>query len=238
MGRVKQILEGLANLSLIVLTVVVLTGRLPVVSGSGSGAAPQDPNAPTDPEAAHVTAELPSYLPIPSQRVVLLEFFDFQCPYCDQFDKRTVGELETQLVQTGRLEYVPVHFPLDAIHPDAVMAAQAAECANAHGKFRDMRKLLFANAQQLAQPNLIKFAAELGISKPIFASCLSDESTKERVRQHINLAESVGVVSTPTIMVGVAEPNSRRIRIQKTHRGAVSFSAIAATVEAVAKTLE
>ena len=116
MGRVRQTLEGLANLSLIVLTAMVITGRVPVVLGSGS--APPNPNAPIDPENAYVTAELPSYLPVPNQRVVLLEFFDFQCPFCDQFDKRTVGELETKLVQTGRLAYVPVHFPLDAIHPD------------------------------------------------------------------------------------------------------------------------
>ena len=236
MGRVRQTLEGLANLSLIVLTVMVITGRVPAVRGSGS--APLDPNAPIDPETAHVTAELPSYVPVPNQRVVLLEFFDFQCPFCDQFDKKTVGELETKLVQTGKLAYVPVHFPLDAIHPEAVMAAQAAECANAHGKFRDMRKALFANAKQLTEPNIINLAVELGISKSVFTSCLADESTKARVRQYMDLAESVGVVSTPTTMVGVAEPNSRRIRIQKTHRGAVSFSAIAATVDAVTKTLE
>src|SRR5438876_1044010 len=89
-------------------------------------------------------------------RLVLVEFSDFQCPFCARHAKQTLPQIEREYVQTGKLLYVMRNLPLEAIHPDAFRAASAAECAGAQGNYWQMHEKLFGHRQALSAADLAR----------------------------------------------------------------------------------
>jgi len=85
------------------------------------------------------------------QTVILIEFSGFECPFCEKYSKETFGLIDQKFVATGQLRYAFRHFPLEQMHPNALAAAEAAECASNQGKFWEMRGLLFTNQKDLSQ---------------------------------------------------------------------------------------
>jgi protein-disulfide isomerase/uncharacterized membrane protein len=143
--------------------------------------------------------------------VTIVEFSDFQCPACLQADR----DLSDLTQARGDVRLVVRHFPLDArctdgvtrgIHPDACLAACAAECAGDQGRFWDYHDRLFENQSTLARDNLFRFARELQLDVSAFRSCLDDPATLERVRQDVARASAHDVKSTPTLFI-----NGRRV---------------------------
>ena len=94
--------------------------------------------------------------------VVLIEYADFQCPYCGQFARQILPEIEKRYVSTGKLRVVFRHMPLQEIHPQAVMAAETAECARQQGKFWQVHDALFAD-QRLDEASLVEKARTNGV---------------------------------------------------------------------------
>src|SRR4051794_7424651 len=91
-------------------------------------------------------------------KVVVIEYSDFQCPYCGKFARETFANVEQKYIAPGRVRYVFRNFPLDESHPKAFKAADAAECANQQGKFWEMHAQLFANQQALDPGDLASHA--------------------------------------------------------------------------------
>ena len=135
--------------------------------------------------------------------VTVIEFSDFQCPYCQQHFTDTQPVLDENFVDTGRVNWVFKHFPLD-IHPQAPAAAVASECAAEQGQFWEMHHLLFENVESwsVSEPNpvFVGLAEELGLDTGAFESCLADPAIAERVDSDLN--EGAQFVSgTPTFIV-------------------------------------
>ncbi len=93
------------------------------------------------------------------------------------------------------------HFPLEASHPHALDAAQAAECAGAQGKFWEMHKLLFEHQSHLKRQHLRGYAEQLGLDVPLFVSEMDDDVYLQRVREHIDGGKRSHVKSTPGFFV-------------------------------------
>jgi len=132
--------------------------------------------------------------------VVLIEYADFQCPYCSQFARRTLPEIEKRYVSTGKVRVVFKHMPLQEIHPQAVMAAEAAECARQQGKFWQVHDALFAD-QRLDEASLVEKVRTSGVGLEQFSACVRG-SGGARVKQDLAAARALGLAVTPTFLIG------------------------------------
>jgi len=133
--------------------------------------------------------------------LVIVEFSDFQCPYCRLHQKNTLPALVDKYVSTGKSKYVMVDFPL-GFHAHAEPAAIAAACANNQGHFWEMHDLLFENQSRLEDASFAKSAATLDLDQSKFAQCMQDSKTAALVREHVRLGESMGVHGTPDFFIG------------------------------------
>ena len=87
-----------------------------------------------------------------SAAVILVEFADFQCPYCAQHTIQTMPRIKKELIEPGIVSYAYFHFPVERLHPDAFKASEAAECAGRQGKYWEMHEMLFAKQSALVRP--------------------------------------------------------------------------------------
>ena len=129
--------------------------------------------------------------------VKIMEFFDYQCPYCGS----TIPALhETLKNNSGQVQLILKHNPL-AIHPDSMLAHQAALAAGEQGRFWEMHDLLFAHQRKLKLPDLLDYARQLHLNLPLFQKRLESGYYKAAVEQDIALADALGVDGTPTFFI-------------------------------------
>ena len=130
--------------------------------------------------------------------VVMIEYGDFECPACGQA-YFVVKELESTFGDT--LAVVFRHFPLATVHPHAALAAEAAEAAHAQKRFWEMHDLLFENQRRLSVPDLLAYAATLGLDGARFARELSEHKHADKVHDDFMSGVRAGVSGTPTFFV-------------------------------------
>jgi protein-disulfide isomerase len=149
--------------------------------------------------------------------VVLVEFSDYQCPFCARIGP-TISKLRD--AYGDRVRFVWKDFPLTSIHPLAFKAAEAAHCAGDQGKYWEYHDRLFANQQQMQVSALKKHAADLGMDATAFGACLDAGKHADRVRDGLQSGSRLGVRSTPSVFI-----NGRLVR------GAQSYEAFEALIE-------
>jgi protein-disulfide isomerase len=159
-------------------------------------------------------------------KVVVVEFSDFQCPFCSRFARDTIPQVETNYVETGKVKYVFGDFPLESIHKDAFKAAEAASCAGEQSKFWEMHDQLFANQAKLKPENLPEHADAIGLDKTKFQQCLDTQKQAPSIRKIMAQAGNAGVTGTPTLMIGVLQPNSSKVKVLRVLKGAQPFAAV------------
>jgi len=130
--------------------------------------------------------------------VTVVEYGDFECPNCKQAAPTAKLLLERY---ADRVRLVYRHFPLQEVHPHALLAAQAAEAAGAQGKFWSMHDLLFENQPHLKQRQLRSYAEKLELDMERYDSEMKDELYLQRVREHIEGGNRSGVRATPTFYI-------------------------------------
>ena len=150
-------------------------------------------------------------------RVTVVEYGDFECPYCGQAEP-VVREL---LAGFGDVRYVWRHLPLTDVHPQAQQAAEAAEAAAAQGAFWEMHDLMLAAGGQLRMRDLIGYAEDIGLDVERFRADLREHTGAARVAEDVDSADLSGVSGTPTFFI-----NGRR------HYGAYDIATLSAAVRA------
>jgi protein-disulfide isomerase len=134
--------------------------------------------------------------------VTLVEFSDYQCPFCQRFFATTLSAIKKQYVDTGKVRYVFRDFPLDQMHPQARKAAEAAHCAGELGKYWEMHDVLFQNQKALAPPQLAEHARTVGVDGAKFEECLSSGRHGARVERGLREGSTLGIQGTPSFVVG------------------------------------
>lgn len=130
--------------------------------------------------------------------VAVVEYADFECPKC----KQAAGGVELLLARLGHhVQLAFRHFPIESIHPHALLAAQASECAGAQGKFWEMHDVLFENQVRLELPHLFEYATLLGLDMARFESEMRDQTYLPRVRDQQRSGSDSSVRSTPAFFV-------------------------------------
>ena len=131
--------------------------------------------------------------------IVIVEFSDFQCPYCARFHDQTLQPLLD--AYPGKIRFVYRHFPLASIHSNAFQAAEASMCAYEQGAFWPYHDEIYENQANLGTELYIQIATDLGLDLESFRSCLENEDYKNQVQTDIDFANSLGVRSTPTFFI-------------------------------------
>ena len=145
----------------------------------------------------------------PNAPITIVEFSDFQCPFCAKFHSTTLPQLETNYIDSGKVKFVYRDFPIQSIHPNAVPAAFAAECADEQGMFWEYHDIVFENQkkwQGLSGPIMVdtfeQYAMELGLNTSDFYTCFESGKYADEVTKDLQDGVSYGVTGTPGFFVG------------------------------------
>jgi len=138
--------------------------------------------------------------------VTVYEMSDFQCPYCRRHTVENFPTIEKEYIETGKVRWVFVNFPIPQLHPNAVVAAEAAMCSAEQGAFWPVHDLLFAHQDTwapLKEPGefLLSLADSVGIDRGRLASCLQSQETLPQIRADAQGAAKAGATSTPTFYI-------------------------------------
>lgn len=218
--------DDLWKYSTFLLLAVVVIGGFALFNGSSSTGQvinnPQipAPNIPT--QLAQVTASVDDdpFLGDENAPVKLIEFSDYQCPFCGRFYSQTLGEITTKYIDTGIVKYVVRDFPL-SFHPQAQKSAEAAECAGEQDKYFEMHDKLFEQGVSGGVASFKLYAGQIGLDQGKFDKCLDSGEMASEVQKDAQDGQSYGVQGTPAFFV-----NGKLIS------GAQPFSAFQQAIEA------
>lgn len=179
------------------------TGTTPVAT---TPTAPSAPTAPSGPTAVKVAVSADD--PVkgnPNAKVAVVEFADFQCPFCERFFKDAEQQIIKNYVDTGKVKFV--YKNLAFLGPESTWAANAAFCAKEQNKFWEYHDYLFShqgqeNSGAFSQDNLKKFAVALGLAPAQFNDCLDKQKYNAQVQADQAEANKNGFNSTPSVAIG------------------------------------
>jgi len=163
----------------------------------GQDANPQ-PSAPSGP--VDVAIGNGAVLGNQDAKITIIEFSDFQCPYCEKFYSETFPQLKKEYIDTGKAKLIFRNFPL-SFHENAMPSALAAECAKEQGKFWEYHDKLFENQQALDSSSLKKYALDLKLEINKFNDCLDNKKYQSEIQQDIQDGQSAGVTGTPSFFI-------------------------------------
>jgi len=138
--------------------------------------------------------------------LTIVEFTDYQCPFCQRFHTTSFGDLKKNYIDTGKVRFYSRDLPLD-FHPNAMRAAQAARCANEQGQFWKLRDAMGANPNKLDMDSLLADAADLKMDVNAFRACVESEKYKNAVQTDVMEAMKIGASGTPTFVIGKSTPD-------------------------------
>ena len=169
----------------------------------------QGPTQPSTPQRVQVSLDDDPVRGDPDAPVTLVEFSDFQCPFCARFHTQTLPAIQENYIDTGKINFVYRDFPIQSIHPNAIPAALASECADDQGKFWEMHDMIFENQGnwqdlQLAQSASLfrEYAIEIGLNMDEFDPCMTSGKYLEEIQNDLNDGRAYGVTGTPGFFIG------------------------------------
>ena len=132
--------------------------------------------------------------------VTIVEWSDYECPFCARFYSETEKLIDEQYVKTGKVRFVYRDYPLP-FHQNAQKAAEAAECAGDQGKFWEMHNLLFEQGVAGGVAGFKQFAQQLGLDTSKFNTCLDTGATAAEIQKDMNDGSAVGIQGTPGFII-------------------------------------
>jgi protein-disulfide isomerase len=133
--------------------------------------------------------------------LVLVEYTDFQCPFCQQFHNQAFAQIKANYIDTGKIRFVSRDFPLD-FHENARRAATASRCAAEQNKYWEMRHVLIVNADQLKADKMASYAEQVKMDVAKFKTCVDSDKFKAQIDQDVAEGGVAGVQGTPSFVLG------------------------------------
>lgn len=162
-------------------------------------------------------------------RVMVVEFTDYQCPFCARHSKNVFPEIKKNFVDTGKIRYAIRDYPL-GFHSQAKSAAIAANCVGEQGKYWDMHEILFNNSGSLSSDFYAQQVEQLGLNVEKYQTCVDKSDSTKNIEQSLADGNKYGVTGTPKFFVGVIKED-KLINI-KAISGAQSYNVFASAIEA------
>ena len=145
----------------------------------------------------------------PNAPVTIIEFSDYECPFCGRFYSQTLPLIEENYINTGKVNFVYRDFPIQSIHRNAATAAVAAECADDQEMFWSFHDMIFENKstwEKLQGENLLnefeQYAVSLGLNTEEFNTCLESGKYLDEVKNDLRDGQKYGITGTPGFFVG------------------------------------
>jgi len=194
-----------AGILLVLLAVSIWTGGFGFNHGqTGAAVVQQNETNPTGNTKVQVSTGDSLVLGKANAPVTIIEFSDFQCPYCARFVLNTLPEIKSKYIDTGKVKLVFREFPL-SFHPNSNNAANAAECAG--DKFYEMHDKLFAGQadwSSVADPTTVfkGYAKAIGVNTTQWEACYSSKQYADKISKDFSDGSAAGVTGTPTFFIG------------------------------------
>lgn len=156
-------------------------------------------------------------------KLTLIEFTDYQCPYCARYVHDTLPQIAKNYIDTGKIRYVMLDLPLD-MHKHAYKAAEAAHCAGDQGKYWEMHDRLFAHHQAIDP--LAPHVQAVGLDAPAFEKCMADGKYTPAVKADLAESQKVGITGTPGFVIATTDQKDpKKAKGLSFLRGAQPFDA-------------
>jgi protein-disulfide isomerase len=132
--------------------------------------------------------------------VTIVEFSDYECPFCERFYSQTYNLIESEYIDTGKVKLIFRDFPL-SFHANAQKAAEAAECAGEQGKYYEMHDKLFEEGVSNGIDSFKQYAKEIGLNEDEFNTCLDTGAMASEVKEDMSDGQKAGVQGTPAFFI-------------------------------------
>jgi len=164
-------------------------------------------------------------------KVTIVEFSDYQCPFCARYAHETFPLIDRDYIRTGRVKYVFRDFPIESIHPQAFKAHEAVHCAQEQGERRGMHEKVFSNQRAVSGADLTAYAQALGLDGAGFEKCLAGGLPSVKIRRGLAEGQESGVRGTPTFFLGLTESDGSKVKAVRRIVGAQPYSVFKAAIE-------
>jgi protein-disulfide isomerase len=198
-------------------------GALKTVAPAQAAAAPSGPNV----SEVQLGGDSP-VLGADSAKVAIVEFTDYECPFCVRFDRQVLPRLKSSYLDSGKVKLITRDMPLE-FHTHAASAALAAHCANTQGGYAAMRTGIFSNSQSLGMDLYRKLATDNKLDVKALEKCMQDPALADKIRKDAGYASTLGVTGTPTFFIGKLEGD--KVVDVKGLVGALPYESFAAVID-------
>jgi len=166
-----------------------------------------------------------------SATVTLVEFSDYECPFCIRHFQQTMPRLVRTYVNPGRIAYVFRDWPVDELHPQSIRAHEAAHCALEQHKFWELHTRLFSSPGSHTPELLTNTARDAGLDMATFSACIDAKRSDAAIRRTSQQAVELGATGTPAFFVGIRDRRTNTVRVLKALAGAQPFEVFAQTLD-------
>jgi len=156
--------------------------------------------------------------------VTLIEFSDYECPFCIRHFQQTMPQLSENYIKTGKIRYAFRDFPVDQLHPEAIRAHEAAHCASEQNKFWDLHTKLFSAPGTHTPQALEARATEAGLDLGAYRACITSGRTTASIRANSAEAIDLGASGTPAFFVGLLDRATNQVKVTQAITGAQPLS--------------
>jgi protein-disulfide isomerase len=165
--------------------------------------------------------------------VTVVEYSDYQCPYCRQYVADVYPQIDRDYIRTGKINYVFKNYPIEQLHPGAFKAHVAAACAGDQGRYWEMHDRLFADQGNVRPDRFLEQATALHLDPATFRACLEGTKHEPLIREDIAEAQSGGVGGTPVFVLALTDPNGQAVTPARVIIGAQPFAAFKDAIDAL-----
>jgi protein-disulfide isomerase len=165
-------------------------------------------------------------------RIAIVEYSDFECPFCGKYERETSPLILKNYVNTGKVKVFYRDLP-SPMHPRAIPAARAARCAGEQGKFWEMHDSLFAGQGALSDGALLDRAMVLGLDSGKFNECFSSTRHTDNLQKELTEAEKIGIDGTPTFFIGPLDESGDVMTVAAKIAGSHPYEAFRSAFEEV-----
>jgi protein-disulfide isomerase len=224
--RIRFALDVIGTMALVITAAVLIAATRNAGPPTNAGAAP----APRLVDSVDMTLAATGHIQgSKNAKVAIVEFSDFQCPYCGRFANETLPQLKRDFIDAGAAVFIYRDNPLESIHPFAMKASAAAECADQQGKYWEMHDAIFSQQRELTDTSLVDRARALHLDDATFSKCL-EGGALARIKQDQAEAGRLGVQSTPVFLIGHIDSKGT-IKATKRINGAAPYETFKGTLK-------